>query len=451
MRMVILFATILSLGTATPAVPQGRQSEADRDFDLRCQSLSKQDFTTNTDAPSRVLSAKFVEVGGRPVCEVSGYVHPQAQLTLRIPRDWNERLYFRGCGGFCGFVGIAAADPALAKGYATVATNMGHVGTPMEALWAFNNAEAEIDFAHRATHRTAVAAKRILATFSQAPKKSIFEGCSTGGRQGLVSAERYPEDFDAIIAGAPVRNYLLGSGIQLLWSVLIAEGQGGFTPLREHDVRVLAGHVQRQCDATDGVKDGLISRPEKCRLDWNKPICAGKGDCLSEGAKKTARAIYDGPTELFGAETLRGPEYGSELNWIGTYVAPDGGVAAYKAFMGELFRYLAFGEDPGPGWEPSVSALREYFERARQMQQLYSTTGDISKFAARGGKLILYHGLADQSVVPASTRQYLDELAAAGISKDTYRTYFLAGEGHCTIGQGSSQTHWLDTLENWKR
>lgn len=447
------FVLTLVLVGAACADPRS-QGESETGDSLACESLTAPIAPLDA-LPAKVLSSAERDIDDAgTVCEVSGYAAPQSQFTLRIPvENWNGKLLFQGCGGFCGAVYIDRANDALARGYATVATNMGHVGTPIDAVWAYDNPVAEVDFAYRATHRVARAAEILLMAHRREPSRHYFRGCSTGGRQGLMAAQRFPEDFDGVIAGAPVIDYLHGSGLQLLWSVLIAQGTDDRPALTSDDVAALAAHVNDSCDALDGQSDGVLDRPRQCAIDWEAPICEPlTGHCLSEAAKETVRAIYAGP---FGGEIgLRGPEFGSESNWIGNYVGRDGRPALYGGFMRDLFRYLAFESDPDPDWTPRLEDFDRYLADSAAQHALFSATNpDLRAFAERGGKLLIYHGWRDQSVVPQSTIDYLEAVAAfdgsQGDTASPVRGFLIPGMDHCHGGPGVHTVDWLSVLESW--
>ena len=447
----VVLTLVLSSAACADTRPHNPSATGDP---LACESLTAPIAALDA-LPAKVLSSaeRSIDDAGT-VCEVSAYAAPQSQFTLRVPvENWNGKLLFQGCGGFCGSIYIDRANDALARGYATVATNMGHVGTPIDAVWAYDNPTAEVDFAYRATHRVARAAEILLTAHRREPSRHYFRGCSTGGRQGLMAAQRFPEDFDGIIAGAPVINYLHGSGLQLLWSVLIAEGTDDRPALTSDDVAALADHVNDRCDALDGHSDGVLDQPRQCTIDWEAPVCGpSTGHCLSETAREAARAIYAGPFD--GRIGLKGPEFGSEYNWIGNYVGSGGRPALYGRFMRDLFRYLAFESDPGPDWTPKLEDFDRYLADSAAQHALFSATNpDLRAFAERGGKLLIYHGWRDQSVVPQSTIDYLQAVAAfdrsQGDTASPVRGFLIPGMDHCRGGPGVHTVDWLSVLETW--
>jgi Tannase and feruloyl esterase len=181
---------------------------------MDCQALAAAHFTNTPDAPARVLPSSITAAAGDlpEFCDVTGYVVPRVQFELRLPtQNWNGKYFQAGCGGFCGSIGISACNDALSRNYAVAANNSGQVGGVVDGLWAYDNRQAQIDWGNRSEHVVALTAKKVVARYyGQAPRLAYYQGCSTGGRQALMEAQRYPTDFDGIIAGAPAnrQNYL---------------------------------------------------------------------------------------------------------------------------------------------------------------------------------------------------------------------------------------------------
>lgn len=425
-----------------------------------CEAMLHLDLSAVPDAPSKVTGAEVVEATSevRAHCRIQGYVRSNVKFELRLPLTaWNGKHLMRGCGGFCGAV-LPRCDGALNKGYACIASDMGHFSTGLDAQWAWNNREAELDFSHRATHVTAVVGKTITARFYRSSvTRSYYEGCSTGGRQGLVSAQRFPDDFDGIIAGAPVINET-GAGVQLLWSVRAARRPDGIPILEPDDVRALHAAVLAQCDALDGVADGILADPRACRPDLSRIRCetvAAEKNCLSAEQTEAVRKIYEGPVDSRGRALYTGGAMpGSELNWIGPYVAPRGETPSYYTFIGDLFRYLAFAEDPGPDWRPEHFDFDRDPSRLGFMEQLFTGSNpDLRRFRDRGGKLILYQGWSDQSVVPLNVIDYYELMARAMGGADEAgkfaRLFMVPGMNHCAGGVGATEFDFLTALEEW--
>lgn len=428
-----------------------------------CASLVQADFLQIPQAPTRILSAERIEgESAPPYCEVRGTIETQVNFAVRMPeRGWNGKLLFQGCGGFCGGVWIDNANDALARGYATATTDMGHSSTPYEAEWAYNNRALKIDFGWRATHVSTEAAKAISqAYYTARPRLTYFRGCSTGGRQGLVAAQRFPEDYDAMIVGAPVINYGRGTGLQLLWSVRSLMEDRTSAVLGKPEIEFLHDRVMKSCDAVDGVTDGIIGDPGQCTFEVASLQCSPDDSeakmCLSPVQVDAVKRVYSGPVKSDGTPVfVGGPELGSELNWIGPYVTEDRKPGSYLAFMSELFRYLVLTPDPGPDWDPMSFDFDRDYRLLDMMEPLYNGTNpDLRRFRANGGKLIQFHGWNDQSVVPKVSTDYYETtthtMGGAKATQEFYRLFMVPGLNHCAGGVGATGVDYLSALENWR-
>jgi hypothetical protein len=447
-----LFLSLLGATRATaqpaPALPQTAAQAA-------CTALTALDLSGQPGGPGQIVSA--TAANGR-FCDVRGYIAPHVQFAVRLPLyGWNQKLLFQGCGGFCGSLNIERADDALARGYATATTDMGHTSTATDAKWAFNNRPAEIDFGYRATHVATQAAKTIVDAYYAVDRRyTYFRGCSTGGRQGLMAAQRFPNDYDGIIAGAPVRNYLAGNARQLIWSALANLDAKGQPILDEAAVRSLHAGAMAACDAKDGLKDGVIDAPRTCGFKPEALICAPgqTQNCLSPAQAAAARKIYQGPETTPGTPDWFGAEVGSELNWLGNYVGLGKEPALMLSFMGELFRYMAFADDPGPSFAPTSLDFTTLKPRLAEMDAVYAASDpDLAAFKARGGKLIGYHGWADHSVIPMTFVEYHDAVVArmGGLAQSQafFRLFMVPGLNHCRSGAGAHDFDPLPALEAW--
>ena len=322
-----------------------------------CASLLQADFAAVPDAPTQLTAAATVAARDSvpAYCRVQGYVRSNVRFELWLPTEnWNGKLMLEGCGGFCGTLDyVERCNTRLERGYACISTDMGHTSTVYDGKWAYNNREAEIDFGYRATHVTAVAGKAIATAFySRPPQSAYYHGCSTGGRQGLVSAQRFPADFDGIIAGAPVLR-MPSSGLVLAWAMRAMRDPQGRRIVTPREAQLLHRAVLQRCDARDGLADGIIGDPRDCDFDPAMLACAkgGSTECLTPPQVAAFRKVYDGPRSSDGRRVFPGGmPRGSELNWIGTLLSNDDRPPAYYNFIGDLFRYMAFAEDPGPSF-----------------------------------------------------------------------------------------------------
>ena len=438
------------------AGPVARQGSAQR-----CKTLGTANFGDIQDAPTQIVTATYVPASATRVayCDVEGYVAPTIAFGLWLPAEnWNGKYIVRGCGGFCGSVAMELACPQhLRDGYACLHTDMGHRSTMTDAKWAYNNLQAEVDFGYRATHVATLAGKAIASAFyDQAPRYSYFMACSTGGRQGMVEAERFPFDFDGIVAIAPVIDET-GAGIQLLWSTRVNRDSAGKEILTADKIPALHAAVVADCDMNDGVRDGLIGDPRLCHFNPAKLLCHG-GDsptCLTPAQVAVVREIYGGPHDSHDAALYTGgAQPGSELNWIGSYISKDGRPATYADMQAELWRYMGFWPDPGPNWKTSDFDFDRDPRRVGMMEAIYSGSNpDLRKFKRAGGRLILAQGWADQSVTPLNIVDYYDLATRTMGGRDQMitfaRLFTVAGMNHCSGGEGAYGINYLAALERW--
>jgi feruloyl esterase len=390
-----------------------------------CQGLGSARFDLLPGAPTNVVAAHAVPAAGAmpAYCAVDGYVNPADTFALWMPEAarWNGRYIVRGCSGSCGTVAIRpACSSHVRDGYACLTTDMGHRSTPGN-LWAADNLQAQVDFGYRATHVTAIAGRAILGTFyGKAPQKSYFMGCSTGGRQALIEAERFPQDFDGIVAVAPADMAPFSGGTNEVPAIDdLNRGTDGKSILPSRKVPMLHRAVLAACDAKDGIADGLIADPPACRFDPASLLCNGgdRPDCLTAPQAAAAQRIY----------RQRGQALGSELAWI--------------AHMHD--------DDPPP--HPDRLASRG--DPATIETLINPANPDLHPFQARGGKLIIAQGWADASVMPGPIIVYY-RLATATMGgtaslHSVARLFMVPGMQHCTGGEGAYAIDYLSALEAW--
>jgi hypothetical protein len=394
------------------------------------------------------------------VCQVEGYVAPTVGFKIALPvHGWNGKYIQGGCGGACGTTKLFWCDEPLTRGYACLNTDMGHTSSTADWDWSFQNLQGKVDFGFRSTHLAALIGPAVAGAYYGAPpSKSYFMGCSTGGRQGLLEAEMFPTDFDGIIAGAPPLNEI-GSGMELAWNILSNTRHDGSAILTEADVRLLHQAVVDACDMNDGVKDGLIGNPRQCKFDIAALQCGtAKGaHCLSAEKIGVARKLYAGPTDQAGHPVNHqgGVALGSELNWLGDYVATATKPPQYSYFIQEFMRYMAFNPQPGAAWKLTQLDYDRDPQRTGESEMLFSATNpDLRDFKAHGGKMISFQGLADTSVVPFGTLDYYDEvtrlMGGAQTTQDFYRLFTIPGGRHCSSdGAGAEAVNWIEVLERW--
>lgn len=467
MRLSLLIAVLLLLAAVTPAAnarPWPAQGGA-VDASARCTALARSPFAFNglMDAPTIINGAKMqrVEKAGVDVCLVDGYVAPSVGFRLALPvADWNGKYFQSGCGSSCGAPTMFWCDTPLSRGYACASTDMGHAGNAFAWAWAGNNLPAMVDFGYRATHVTAIAAKAIAAAFYGADTtKSYFYGCSTGGRQGMVEAERFPGDFDGIVAGAAPLDET-GTAYQVAWSIMATmDGKGGYL-LSVPDVQFLNARVVAACDMNDGQKDGLIGDPRQCRFRPESLRCTGEaapGRCLTDSQLAAVHRLYDGPTGRDGRKLGRtgGMMKGSELAWINDYIPGPRGKPQYDLFIRQFFQYMSFNPAAGPGWDFKDLDWERDLARMAVNERLFSATDpDLRGFRDRGGKLITFQGWADTAVVPGQIIDYYDTMTrtigGTAATATFARLFMVPGMRHCSSdGDGGDAIDFLSLMEDW--
>lgn len=450
----LLFGVALLPARAAAAVARGDPAG-------RCAALAGGGFSNILDAPTQVTKATLVAATvSRPAyCAVEGYVTPSVAFGLWLPvANWNGKYIVRGCGGFCGTVEMELACPQhIRDGYACLHTDMGHRSTMYDAKWAYNNLQAEVDFGYRATHVSTLAGRAIATAFYQAaPRYSYFMACSTGGRQGMVEAERFPYDFDGIVAIAPVIDET-GAGVQLLWSTVMNRDAAGHEVLTAAKIPLLHTAALKVCDLIDGVADGIISDPRLCAFDPAMLRCASieAPDCLTAAQVAVAQKIYAGPHDSKGRALYTGGAMpGSELNWVGPYISKDGATAVYADMQGELWRYMGFSPDPGPSWKITDFDFDRDPKRLGTMEAVYSGSNpDLRKLKAAGAKLIIAQGWADQSVVPLNAVDFYETatrtMGGPAATTSFFRLFLVPGMNHCSGGEGAYGIDYLAALERW--
>jgi hypothetical protein len=422
---------------------------------IACERLVDEDFKNTFEAPLSVLSAKVVPArdGTAEYCAVSGVIQPQVQFEVRLPtKSWNGRYFQTGCGGFCGVIGISSCADALAEDYVVAAHNMGHVGLVIkDPIWGSDPALRE-DYAGRSTHLMSIAGKALAERYyGKRPARSYFRGCSTGGREGLTEAQRYPEDFDGIIAGDPAFPGRLGA-IANNWDaqkLLHDDGSEVFTPAK---LEVLNNAVINSCDKLDGLADSILTDPRACKFDPAKLQCKqGDGpNCLTAEQVAAAKALYSGPVNSKGEKLMPGATpYGSELSWSG---------AGRRSLAEGYLRYLAFPTNPPADYNYRTFNFDTDVEKTEEMAAQYDPVAphkapDLREFEQRGGKLIVYHGWADAGVSPMALLDYYAQVTSrqGGGEKvrEWFRVFMVPGMFHCRGGNAPNTFELLSELVKW--
>lgn len=431
-----------------------------------CGKLISVDISDAVGAKTHITSASAIANGEpAPFCRVTGYVEPQVKFEVRLPiSGWTQRFVQTGCGGLCGMLNIHLSNaegcyPADHGELALASTDMGHTGA-MDGKFGEHDYQLRIDFAYRGVHLTALAAKALIAAFYGQPAKySYFSGCSDGGREALMEAQRYPDDFNGITAGAPAMNFTTQNTFYHGWNGLKNTGSDGKPILTAEKLPILHIAALNACDAEDGLKDGLISDPLSCHFDPSVVECKSgqeESTCLTHVQVQAARDIYAGAHDGEGDKlVLSGPLPGSELAWEGVYVPPAGSNRTMSSMIAiGTLKYLVYQENPPSNYTLSdLKFSRDSFAAATRLHGLYDATDpDLSSFAGSGGKLILWHGLADPHISPLNTIAYYT--AMEGIMGESNvqkfaRLYLFPGGYHCGDGEGPFNFDLLSPIMAW--
>ena len=433
----------------------------------RCAALASAAFSGKyariPDAPSAVNSARVVPAGGThgagdddlpEYCRVEGVITPTVGFLVRMPtKDWNGKFMMGGCGGPCGNYLEDRIDTALVRKYAVVTTDMGHKGGGW--LFAYNNLQGQTDFAYRATHLTAVVAKQVIADFYDQPAKyNYFLGCSTGGRQTLIEAQRFPNDFDGIVSGAPVYDEIGDTPYFIEWNILANTAPDGSSILTRAMLPVIHKAVLAKCDALDGLKDGILQNPLACTFDPKSIVCgpgAAAASCLTPAQAAVAQKIHDGARNSKGEKLYFGMPWGSEDQWS-YWIGADG--KQHWPDGTSITAYAGFDQPAGPNYKLSDFDYDTAPNRLDLTGTQYNPVNpDLSRFAKAGHKLILFHGFNDNNIpVEASLQYYQAAVRANGgleSTKNFFRFFMPPSINHCRGGEGGGEIDWITAIENW--
>lgn len=424
-----------------------------------CRDLEKVDLSDLPTAPTQILSAELVsKTENTPAhCDVRGYVAPQVGFRMRLPIfEWNKKFLQIGCIGHCGEMSVIAFCP-LRRGYACLTTDAGHGGAVLDGLWGYGNWQAKVDWGYRAPHVVAIAGKKIIERYyGSSPRRSYFVGASTGGRQGLQEAQRFPSDFDGIIAVAPPVD-LSAVYMAVAWGWRATHDQDGRPLFSQDDFTRVTSAVVSKCDLDDGVNDGVIGDPLHCSFDPSALRCAAGqvSNCLSPLQIDALNRVYEGPRTSSGFKlSLGGPLLGSEAGalegWAVTY--DSYGVSVHEITEG--LRYLFFLPEAGPHWKLSDFNFDNDHSRFAVMQPLYdSSNPNLRPFKAAGGKLMIIQGLNDTVVLPRNTIDYYEmierTMGGPATTADFVRLYLIPGVEHFLGGLGAGAIDSLSYLESW--
>lgn len=387
---------------------------------------------------TEITSVEIVPESGMvpEYCSVQGGVETLILFEIALPTAaWNGRFYYVGGGGYNG--NIPDLTPALARGYAATATDTGHRGEHWDASALYEDPQAQLNYAHRGAHLVTVIAKQVVAAYYDAAEfPSYFMGCSNGGKMGLMAVQRHPEDFDGVVVGGPVIDRT-GLMVMFDWSqraLLDAE-------IPPYKIPAMEKATLAQCDAIDGLADGVIGRPDRCDFDPGVLLCAAEDNaqCLTPPQVDAWRKILDGPKNSAGESLYVGYLPGHEDDYP-DYVTGSGVMHGYPSsnfmYMDNFMRWFVFGHDYDPVHEFDFDTDPAALDRFVADQD--AVDADLSEFRARGGKLIIYNGWADHSTPPQRAIQYYEEVQRkhGAETGEFARLFMVPGFHHCSGGPG---------------
>jgi len=486
--VVIALCLILCAVVAVQKLPTAPPQSADAQ---KCSALAELNVEGAPGGPAIIMSARLVEVPASALqppffhpsgygsgvapqaashihqyCDVTGYVAPQNkfELKLPLPSDWNQKFFFFACGGFCGTVLADACNLGLARGYASATGNGGHDSVlGFDGIWAANAPELQEDFGWRSNHVVTLIAKAITTHYYGKPiKYSYMAGNSKGGQAALMEAQRFPEDFDALMPSAPVYDYTgRNTSAAAWWAQAVNDGHGG-SVLNEEAAQAVHKSVLHHCGAQAGVDEGLVTDPPSCKWQPEMIACASGSkspDCLNAKQVAAVKRLMAPATNSKG-EVLYAYPYipGTETQWAGWnyFGAPGRGYLPRFANMelpGQYVKYLV-----DEKIRENVDALNFDFDRdpatlARSRRIYDATSFDLRGFKARGGKILMWHGWADGAIMATSSIGYYEGvmkfMGGRKQTEDFFRLFLLPGVHHGGGGPGFTEFDSMTALENW--
>jgi len=422
-----------------------------------CSTLNSANITQIVGAPVRITSAAIASDGNHPrYCKVQVVADEYARFEVHLPvSSWTQRLLFGG--------GMGQQPPAMVSEFVTVSwRDLGNRGHEDDFA---DDYQQRVNFAYRGMHLQVLASKALIAKYyNQAPKFSYYNACSEPGREGMMEVQRFPEDFNGVIAGCPPINDVINNGVFYAWNILANIGPDGKPIITADKLPILHNAVLDQCDGADGLKDGLISDPLSCHPDLKVMECKPRQDpssCLTPGQVQVAQELYRGAHDAQGNKLEpTGLFPGSELSWLGIVVPRPSedmqGIGDEEARRGTALAIRSEFNDPPLPRTFKLTDLK--FDRASidaitKLHFLYDATDpDLTPFAKAGHKLILWHSLGDVSVLPAQSIIYytaLQKLMGAKAVDEFVRFYLLPGVYHCGGGEGPAIRDFLTPLMLW--
>ncbi|MEU6196653.1 tannase/feruloyl esterase family alpha/beta hydrolase [Streptomyces sp. NPDC047061] len=487
-RVAVVLAAVPALTIGTVGALTGSSAQADSTSTaattatatasatapaIDCSAVAALDLSGISGAPTQIASATVLAAGGNTLgnwaaCEVKGLIAPQIQFDLRLPMTTWQGSYLQvGCGGNCGVVSSGSAPAAtgcvpLTDGaFAVASDNQGHYGTSMSSGLFGTDPTLKADFGYRSEHQLAVVAKDVIRRFyGTSVTGAYYDGCSQGGHEALTEAQRYPTDFNGIVAGAPANNWTAHT-FQHAWNAqAVFSGTDGTATLTTADLTPLHNAVLKGCGESG---DGIIEDPLSCTWDPGSIACASGQTstsddfCLTAAQVTTVRKLYSGPVDKAGKLLYPGWQLrGNELNWAGVIVPTTAtGSTTNQTNVNERVRYLLYPEaHPELSWK-DVEFTDAGYRKLMKLNEgtMDATDPDLSAFKAAGGKLIIWQGLADPNISSVAGMAYYKavEKTKGGerATRDFARLFLLPGVAHCGGGQGPDSIDALTAVVDW--
>jgi feruloyl esterase len=467
--VVLAVATTAATTLALP--PANAHDKKDR-APIACADLTRLKITDTTITLAQLLPAgdNPAPVGTLPtaICRVVGVTKPAVRFEVWLPtQTWNGKFQGVGNGGTAGVISYAALRTALTRGYATASTDTGHVSSgSFDSSWALNRPDLIADFGHRGLHVMTVNGKEITRAFyGKSANYSYYVGCSKGGQQGLMEAQRYPADYDGIIAGDPANNWTrFYAGSHLWYSIATLKDPESYIPASK--TQILGDAVTAACDAIDGIKDGVLDDPRKCHFDPAVLTCEANQDpatCFTPKQVKAIKDIWSGVRTSSGKLVHEPLVPGAEAG-PGGWAAWTTGTAPFTGLHWQaadgFFRFMVFSD-------PNRNVLNFDYDKdlafalRKVGPDLDAINPDLRPFRWRGGKLIVYHGFSDPDISPLNTIDYYESVVAfnrkhhddrreaLARTQQFFRLFMVPGMQHCSGGPGPNTFDTLTALENW--
>ncbi len=455
------FASSLALAQVSAAAPTGDSTQAPSS---RCEGLTKMVLPNAT-----VTSAKAYASGSFPAppepgpgpdlsefykklpafCRVTITARPTADSDIAVEiwwplGSWNGKLQGVDNGGFAGVINYLELAAAVGKGYVAVGTDTGHAGSGIDASWALGHPEKVEDFGNRGIHEMTRLARLVIAqVYGSAPKHAYFAGCSDGGREALMEAQRYPDDYDGILAGAPANYWTALLSSAVVDTQALTATPGSFIPPAK--IPTIAAGVLAACDKLDGVADGILNDPRQCHFDPATIQCKDGEDtekCLTAPQVTALKAIYAGLRDAAGKAIFPGYLPGSETGgggWGLWITGPAPAKSLMAAFGNGFFSDMVYSK---PDWDYKSFTVESGMQAAsdKTATALNAVNPDLSAFRAHGGKLLIYHGWNDPAIPALNTVNYYEQVLAKMGQADAgsfTRLYMVPGMQHCSGGPGA--------------